>query len=62
VSAHSMRSTGLATVVLMTTTASLQAQPDQYLCVSEHSAGVHYSQQTTLTAARGVVVGQFGRP
>ncbi|HME20794.1 MAG TPA: hypothetical protein VKI44_05440 [Acetobacteraceae bacterium] len=39
-----MRKIGLAIVGLVTATAS-HAQPDQYLCIGEHSAGVRYSRQ-----------------
>jgi hypothetical protein len=36
----------LSAILLVTTTVAAQADPSQYLCIAEQSAGFHYDKQT----------------
>jgi hypothetical protein len=38
--------TALSAILLVATTVAAQADPSQYLCVAEQSAGFHYDRQT----------------
>jgi hypothetical protein len=40
--------TALSAILLVATTVAAQADPSQYLCIAEQSAGLHYDKQTKV--------------